>query len=99
MFPNGPPGQITLLDRFRPKFCVEPRRPNSESSHMSQIPIWKLQIQFPGQNVNLNFQVTAAATTSQELSQSGKSPDASRAGTKYPVQGIPHFDVEPRQGR
>ena len=32
------------------------------------------------------------AATSQELSQSGKSPDPSRAGTKYLVQGIPHFD-------
>ena len=61
---------------------------------MCQIPISKLQIQVPGLNVSLNFQVTAAATatTSQELSQSGKSPDPSRAGTKYPVQGIPHFD-------
>ena len=42
-------------------------------------------------NVNLNFQVkaaaaTAAATTSQELFQSSKSPDPSRPGTKYPVQ-------------
>ena len=58
---------------------------------MCHIPIWKLQIEFPGQNVNMNFQVTttaaaATATTSQELSQSGKSPDPSRAGTKYPVQ-------------
>ena len=38
---------------------------------------------------NLNFQVTAATTAtaaSQELSQSGKSLDPSRAGTKYPVQ-------------
>ena len=35
-----------------------------------------------------------AAAASQELSQSGKSPDPSRAGTKYPVQRIPHFDEE-----
>ena len=40
------------------------------------------------------FQVTATATTaaaaaSQELSTSGKTPGASRAGTKYPVQGNP----------
>ena len=39
--------------------------------------------------------MTAATTAaaSQELSQSGKSPDPSRAGTKYPVQEIPHFDI------
>ena len=40
------------------------------------------------------FQLTAtAAAVSQEFSQSGKSPDPSRAGTKYPVQGVPHFDI------
>ena len=35
------------------------------------------------------FQMTAAAAASQELSTSGKTPGASRAGTKYPVQGNP----------
>ena len=35
----------------------------------------------------------AAAAASQELPKSGKSPDPSRPGTKYPVQGIPHFDL------
>ena len=40
------------------------------------------------------FQMTAAAAAaaaaaSQELSPSGKTPGASRAGTKYPVQGNP----------
>ena len=33
-----------------------------------------------------NFQVAAATATSQELSQSGKSPDTSSPWTKYPVQ-------------
>ena len=47
---------------------------------------------FLGLNVNLDFQVTAAATASQQLSQSGNSPGPSRTGTKHPVQGIPHFD-------
>ena len=38
------------------------------------------------------FQMTAAAAAtaaSQELSPFGKTPGASRAGTKYPVQGNP----------
>ena len=38
---------------------------------------------------------TAAATVSQELSPFGLALGVSRAGTKYPVRGIPHFD----QGR
>ena len=84
-----------MLDQSGSKFSVEPRSQNSESSQMCQIPIWELQIQFPGLNINLNFQVTAAATTtSQELSQSGKSPDPSRPGTKYPIQEIPHFHID-----
>ena len=36
---------------------------------------------------------TATAATSQGLSISGKAPGPSRAGIKYPVQGIPHFDL------
>ena len=88
-FHNGSPGQITMLDRsgskclqnpgikiMRALICVNVQFENSKNS-------------FLGHNVNLNFQVTAAATaaaTSQELSQSGKSPDPSRPGTKYPVQ-------------
>ena len=98
-FQNGSPDQITMLDQSGSKFCVEPRYQHPDSWHMCQNSIWKLQIYIPGLNVNLNFQVTAAvatataATTSQELSQSGKSPNPSRAGTKYPVQGIPHFDI------
>ena len=47
-------------------------------------------------NVNLNFQVTATtaatAAVSQELSPFGLALGVSRAGTKYPVRGIPHFD-------
>ena len=35
----------------------------------------------------------AAATVSQELSPFGQAPGPSRPGTKYPVRGIPHFDV------
>ena len=36
---------------------------------------------------------TAAATVSQELSIFGQAPGPSRPGTKYPVRGIPHFDL------
>ena len=35
---------------------------------------------------------TATATTSQQLSQPGRSQGVSRTGTKYPVRGIPHSD-------
>ena len=35
----------------------------------------------------------AAATVSQELSPFGQAPGPSRPGTKYPVRGIPHFDI------
>ena len=40
---------------------------------------------------------TAAATAavSQELSPFGLALGVSRAGTKYPVRGIPHFDLVP----
>ena len=36
---------------------------------------------------------TAAAAVSQELSPFGWAPGASRPGTKYHMQGIPHFDL------
>ena len=36
---------------------------------------------------------TAAAAVSQELSPFGLALGVSRAGTKYPVRGIPHFDI------
>ena len=36
-------------------------------------------------------EVTAAAA-SQQLSPFGQAPGPSRPGTKYPVQGIPHFN-------
>ena len=42
------------------------------------------------------FQVTAATAAtaaSQEVSAFGKAPGPSRPGTKYPVRGIPHFDI------
>ena len=58
-FQNGSPGQIAMLDQSGSEFCVEPRYQSPNISHMSQIPTWKLQIQFSGQNVNLNFQVMA----------------------------------------
>ena len=35
----------------------------------------------------------AAATVSQELSPFDLALGASRPGTKYPVRGIPHFDL------
>ena len=34
----------------------------------------------------------ATAAASQQLSPFGRAPGPSRPGTKYPVQGIPHFD-------
>ena len=37
----------------------------------------------------------AAAAASQELSTSGKTPGASRPGTKYPVQGNPSLRHTP----
>ena len=36
---------------------------------------------------------TGAATVSQELSPFDEALVASRPATKYPVRGIPHFDV------
>ena len=38
-------------------------------------------------------QMTAAAV-SQELSAFGLALGVSRTGTKYPVGGIPHFDID-----
>ena len=38
-FPNGSPGQTTLLDRFGSKFCVGPQSQSPDISHMSQNPI------------------------------------------------------------
>ena len=35
-----------------------------------------------------------AAAVSQELSPFGRALGASRPGTKYPVRGIPHFDLD-----
>ena len=52
----------------------------------------KLRIEFPGQNVDLSFQVMAATATSQQLFPCGKARGPSRPGTKYPVRGIPQFD-------
>ena len=37
---------------------------------------------------------TAAAAVSQELSPFGRALGASRPGTKHPVRGIPHFDIQ-----
>ena len=42
---------------------------------------------------SLDFWVTVAAATSQQLSQSSKTPGPSRTRTKYPLRGIPQFDV------
>ena len=43
--------------------------------------------------------MTAAATASQQLSQSGKSPGPSRPGTKYPVQeALTSTNVDRREG-
>ena len=36
----------------------------------------------------------AATATSQELCPFGQAPGPSRPGTKYPVRGIPHFDID-----
>ena len=90
-FQNGSPGQITVLDTFRSEFCVEPRSQSLDIFHMSKMTIWKLQNIVPGQNVNLNFQVTETAATaaSQQFSQSGKSSGPSRPGTRYPLQRNP----------
>merc|ERR1712023_516793 len=46
--------------------------------------------QFPGLNVDLNFQMTT--TASLQLSPSGKTPGVLRAGAKYHVQGNPSLD-------
>ena len=40
----------------------------------------------------------AAATASQELSTSGRTPGASRAGTKYPVRGNPSLRLNISSG-
>ena len=37
---------------------------------------------------------TAAATVSQELCVFGRALGVGHPGTKYPVWGIPHFDVD-----
>ena len=42
---------------------------------------------------------TAAAAVSQELSPFGLALGVSRAGTKYPVRGIPHFDHDDCHGQ
>ena len=52
-YQNGSPFQTTLLDRFGWKFCVEPWSQSPTISHMSQKPIEKLQIELPGQSVDL----------------------------------------------
>ena len=42
---------------------------------------------------------TTATAASQELSTSGKTPGASRAGTKYPVRGNPTLrPIDPQGG-
>ena len=40
----------------------------------------------------LTATLAATATASQQLCPSGKTPGVLRAGTKYPVRGIPHVD-------
>ena len=90
-FKNGSPEQTTMLMRRAAKLCVEPWSPFSEISHQESKTIGKppIIVSWP------ECQVTAAATAaavSQELSPFGLALGVSRAGTKYPVRGIPHFD-------
>ena len=81
---------VFLQKRRAPKNAAFWCAARAEISHMESIQARKLKLiiwivsQF-------NFQMTAAAAAaaSQELSTSGKTPGASRAGTKYPVQGNP----------
>ena len=41
----------------------------------------------------------AAAAASQQLSNLGQAPGPRRAGKKYPVRGIPHFDNSTRDAK
>ena len=47
----------------------------------------------PQEEVTAATAAAAAATVSQELSPFGQAPGPSRPGTKYPVRGIPLFDI------
>ena len=94
-FHIGSPGQTTMLMRFVSKFCVEPRSPFSNISHQDPKTIWKTpnivswpecQPEFPGDGGGGDGGVPRTLP-------SGQTPNPSRPGTKYPVRGIPHFDM------
>ena len=85
-----------MLMRRAAKFCVEPRSPFPEIFHQESKTLGKrlnivswpeCQPEFPSDGDGGGDEAV-----SQELSPFGLALGVSRAGTKYPVRGIPHFD-------
>ena len=97
---NASPGQTTMLTRRAAKFCVEPQSPFSYISHHDPKTLGKRLIivswpecrpEFPrdddgggGDGDDGGFPRTLDIR---------RSPVPTCPGTKYPVRGIPHFDV------
>ena len=99
-FKNGSPGQTTMLMRRASKFCVEPRSPFSEIFHHDPKTLGKPLIIVSWPECRLGFPRDDDGGGGggddggfPRTLESGRSPGPTCPGTKYPVRGIPHFDM------
>ena len=89
---NGSPGQTTMLMRRAAKFCVEPRSPFSEISHQESKTLGKplTVVSWPECRPEFPSDGGGDVRTTLDI---WRSPRPTCPGTKYPVRGIPHFDI------
>ena len=89
---NGSPGQTTMLMRRAAKFCVEPRSPFFYISHHDPKTLGKPLIIVSWPECRPESPSDGDGGGVQRTLAIWRDPSPPRTGSKYPVQGIPHFD-------